>query len=282
MLRGSCLCGAVTWAVEGELKLAHACHCNMCQKFHGTAYGAYASVSEDGFRWTSATDLIQKYRSSETGTRTFCSRCGSTVPTHYEQMKSFGVALGSLEGSGFDPGPLPHIFADSNPVWHEITDAAPRFATWPPGFDYPVLPTPDRRSKSPDRIAGSCLCGEIAYEATPPLAGMRHCHCSRCRKGRSAPHASNAFCNLVSFRFTHGESGLRSWKVPEAQFFTQAFCGTCGSPMPRVSPERDLVVIPGGSFDDDPRVRPSEHIFVGSKASWFQITDTARQHVERS
>ena len=111
---------------------------------------------------------------------------------------------------------------------------------------------------------------------------MRHCHCSRCRKARGAPHASNAFTSLASFRFTRGESGLRSWKVPEAQFFTQAFCGSCGSPMPRVSPERDLVVIPGGSFDDDPRVRPSEHIFVGSKASWFQITDTARQHVERS
>jgi hypothetical protein len=193
-----------------------------------------------------------------------------------------GIPLGSLEGDGLDVKLLAHIFVDSKAPWHEISDGLPKFAAWPPGYDFPVSPTPERGSKSPDRIAGSCLCGSVAYEVTPPLAGMRHCHCSRCRKARSAPHASNAFCNLAAFRYTKGQSSLREWKVPDAQFFTQTFCATCGSPMPRVSPERDLVVIPGGSFDNDPRVRPSEHIFVGSKASWFQIADALPQRIERT
>ncbi|HMI90375.1 MAG TPA: hypothetical protein VK509_03380, partial [Polyangiales bacterium] len=63
---------------------------------------------------------------------------------------------------------------------------------------------------------------------------------------------------------------------------TSAFCRTCSAPMPRVDPSRDLAVIPGGSFDDDPVVRPNEHIFASSKASWFEITDGLPQRVERS
>ena len=282
MPRGSCLCGAVSWSVEGELKLAHTCHCSMCRKVHGTGYGAYASVAASGFRWTSGADGVRSYATSETGKRRFCGRCGSIVPNLDASGESVGIPLGSLEGPGLDVKLLAHIFVGSKASWGEIGDALPQFDAWPPGYDFPVQATPDRGSKTPDRIGGSCLCGGVAYEVTAPLAGMRHCHCSRCRRGRSAPHASNAFCNLAAFRFTRGEELLRSFKVPDAQFFAQTFCTTCGAKMPRVSPERDLVVIPAGSFYDDPRVRPSEHIFVGSKATWFQIGDTLPQRIERT
>jgi hypothetical protein len=40
------------------------------------------------------------------------------------------------------------------------------------------------------------------------------------------------------------------------------------------------VVIPGGSFDDEPRVRPQVHIFVGSKVSWFEISDALPQRID--
>lgn len=33
-----------------------------------------------------------------------------------------------------------------------------------------------------------------------------------------------------------------------------------------------------GTVDGDPGARPREHIFVGSKASWHQITDSLPQH----
>ncbi len=282
MLRGSCLCGAVSWSVDGELELAHACHCSMCRKSHGTAYGAFASVKASGFRWTAGRDAVQIYRSSESGVRPFCGRCGSKVPNVEPSGERVSFPLGPLEGHGADFKLLAHIFVGSKAPWHEIRDGLPQFPAWPPGYDFPTLPTPERGAKAPDRVAGSCLCGSVAYEVTAPLGGMRHCHCSRCRKARSAPHATNAYGKLACLRYTKGQDALREWKVPEAQFFTQTFCGACGAPMPRISPERDLVVVPAGSFDDDPRVRPSEHIFVGSKASWFRITDDLPQHAERA
>jgi len=35
-----------------------------------------------------------------------------------------------------------------------------------------------------------------------------------------------------------------------------------------------------GSLDDDPGIRPQEHIFVGSKSPWDVFADDLPQHVE--
>jgi len=82
-------------------------------------------------------------------------------------------------------------------------------------------------------------------------------------------------------RFTRGEELLATYRVPEARFFGQTFCRTCGSPMPRVDRERDLAVVAMGALDDDPGVRPACHIFVGSKAPWHEITGDLPQYEER-
>jgi hypothetical protein len=37
-----------------------------------------------------------------------------------------------------------------------------------------------------------------------------------------------------------------------------------------------------GTLVDAPRIRPSKHIFVGSKAPWFTITDTLPQFDEHA
>jgi hypothetical protein len=175
-----------------------------------------------------------------------------------------------------------HIFAESRVPWHEITDALPRHDAWPPGFDLAVHPTPARARGADGAITGSCLCDGVAYALSSPPRKMRHCHCSRCRRAHAAPHATNAYSETSVFRFTHGADQLVTYRVPDAQHFANVFCRTCSSPMPRVYPDRDLVVIPAGSFDDDPGVRPSEHIFVGSKAAWFEISDPLPQHIDQS
>ena len=130
-------------------------------------------------------------------------------------------------------------------------------------------------------VRGSCLCGEVGYEIEGPFAAFRHCHCSRCRKARGAAHASNLFVAADRFRWTRGEDRLDAFKVPDARFFTHTFCRTCGSSLPRVDPDRGIAVVPAGTLDDDPGVRPTEHIFVGSKAPWFEIADDLPRYGER-
>jgi hypothetical protein len=281
MAGGTCLCEAVRWAALGPLQYPHACHCTICRKTHGTAYGAYVTVRVASFRWLGGREHVQSYTSSKRGRRWFCGRCGSVVPDLEPDQDRLGVPMGSLEDAPAGLAIEGHIFAGTVVPWTRITDGMPQHEFWPPGFDFPVEPTPVRAPTSPGRIGGSCLCDEIAYDVEPPLLEMRHCHCLRCRRARGAPHATNAICLVPQFRYTRGEALLRSWKVPEAARFTQTFCSRCGSPMPGTWAGRDRVVIPAGSFDDDPVLRPQEHIFVGSKASWFAITDGLPQHRER-
>jgi hypothetical protein len=191
------------------------------------------------------------------------------------------LPAGGLDG---DPGvrPLAHIFVGSKAPWFEIADSLPRFDAYPPGIDAAVLPDPPQTPRPAGATRGSCLCGAVAYEITQPPRLARYCHCSRCRKQRAAAFAANLVAPAGGVRFRRGEAGLCSYKVPEARFFTHVFCGICGSSQPRIDPSRDIAVVPMGSLDDDPGVRPREHIFVGSKAPWDAIADSLPRYAEQA
>ena len=273
---GSCLCGDVAFEVEGPFEpLAH-CHCSMCRKAHGAAFASYVAAPASAFRWRRGAELVKSYESSPGARRAFCPRCGSSVPGEPVGEQRF-VPAGLLDG---DPkvGPLPHIFVASKAPWYEIADDAPRFDAYPPGMGE-ALPTKRVTEPAPGVLRGGCLCGAVAYE-TPRLAptdAIVRCHCTRCRKARAAAHNANFFVPRDRFRWLRGEERLRHYKVPEAERFTQAFCGDCGSPQPAVFMR---AVVPAGTLDDDPRPVDGAHIFVGSKAPWFEIRDSLPQYVE--
>ena len=117
-------------------------------------------------------------------------------------------------------------------------------------------------------LKGSCLCGAVKYEATGEPKRFLHCHCSRCRKASGTGHATNLFLQPGSLRWLAGEEQLRAFKVPEAKRFTNSFCGTCGSRLPRQAAGTDIVLIPAGSLDDESPIAPQGRIFYGSRAQW--------------
>lgn len=121
---------------------------------------------------------------------------------------------------------------------------------------------------SESRFSGSCLCGSIAYEITGEVMHFYHCHCSRCRKATGTGHASNILLKPTGVRWIAGENLLRYYKVPEARRFATNFCSNCGSLMPRVAPDMSLAVLPAGTLDTDPGIRPEARIFSGSRAEW--------------
>jgi hypothetical protein len=124
---------------------------------------------------------------------------------------------------------------------------------------------------------GSCLCGAVRFEMHGTPLRVNHCHCSRCRKARGTGHATNLVLELDGLRFTAGEELVSVYKVPDAQYFAHAFCRSCGASMPRRDEGRGIAIIPMGSFDDDPGVRPERHIYVDSRAPWEQIQDDLPQ-----
>jgi hypothetical protein len=216
------------------------------------------------------------HRESSPGNRrAFCTRCGSVAPLAGAVFDL--VPAGLLDD---DPGirPLAHLFVGSMPPWYEITDELPRNEAYPPGLGEPIAF--ERSTVHADgEVRGSCLCGGVAYAVDRTIEGpIVFCHCGRCRKARAAAHAANCFVALDRFRWLRGEEQVRTYKVPEAQRFTHAFCAQCGGSVPLVAPARGVVVIPSPTFDDDPGARPELHIFVASKAPWDVISDDLPQH----
>lgn len=118
------------------------------------------------------------------------------------------------------------------------------------------------------QLSGSCLCGSVVYEITGEPLRFYHCHCQRCRKATGTGHASNILLKPSRMRWVAGESLLRQYKVPEAKRFATNFCSHCGSLMPRVAPDMSMAVVPAGTLDVDPGIRPEGRIFAGSRAPW--------------
>lgn len=277
-LRGSCLCGDVAWEGEGPLAFFHHCHCSRCRKAHGTPFATFGAVRAETFRLLRGGDAIVRWESRPGFFRPFCRRCGSTVPDGAVVAPDLAfVPAGGLDA---DPGSRPalHIFAASKAPWYDIPDALPRFDAYPPGVDAPVLPDPPRNPATAGGLRGGCLCGDVAFEVRGPIQAIRNCHCSRCRKARAAAHAANLVVAAEGLRFTRGEERLAAYKIPEARYFTQVFCRTCGAKAPRVDLERRIAVVPMGALDDSPGRGPDHHIFVASKAPWFEIADDLPQH----
>lgn len=134
MLRASCLCKRVRFEVHGALGRSSHCHCSMCRKAHGAAFGSYAAVKAENCRVVAGAELILRYRSSPGVDRTFCSRCGSTL--QFISEKSPGVVDVALGIFDDDPGiRVPHhIYVGSKAPWFEITDGLPQHpAGKPPG-----------------------------------------------------------------------------------------------------------------------------------------------------
>lgn len=276
MGKAQCLCGAVEWDTGPQADWMSHCHCSRCRKAHGSGFATYVASPADAFRLRGA-DAVARFESSQGFARCFCRHCGSVVPGDAFDGRIFSPAGNFLD----DPGarPAAHIFTGSKAPWLEIADDLARFDTYPEGIDAPVLP--DRPPLDPaGGVRGSCLCGGVTFVLEGASMRCWNCHCGRCRRARSAAHASNLFTAIDALRFTRGEDLLVSYKVPEALRFTQVFCRVCGSSMPRRDPQRALAIAPMGVLDDDPGIRPERHIFTDSKAPWFSIADSLPQHPE--
>ncbi|RMD81040.1 MAG: GFA family protein [Candidatus Dadabacteria bacterium] len=139
MVKGSCLCGAVVYGLEGELGPMADCHCSMCRKHHGATAVTYVGVRTANFRWLAGQDKVATYQSSPRVRRGFCKICGSSLPVPDENEEMTLVPAGTLDD---DPGVrrMAHIFVASRAPWDEITDGLPCFDEYPPGM------APDERN----------------------------------------------------------------------------------------------------------------------------------------
>lgn len=128
-------------------------------------------------------------------------------------------------------------------------------------------------------LSGSCLCGKVKIQVPDAFEYVGHCHCSECRKFSGAAFATAGGVGLSKLKILEGESALTYYQKSEETDL--AFCNACGSSLFSKKRKTNMCNIRFGVFDDVPTEKPTFHIFVGSKAPWFEITDDLKQFDER-
>ena len=128
-----------------------------------------------------------------------------------------------------------------------------------------------------EKLTGSCLCGTIKYQVTNLNPKMGHCHCSMCRKFHGAAFATFGEVAIEDFRWLTGESALKVFIA--ANGTVRKFCGQCGASLifKSKNDQGTTVEFTLGPLDSDISQHPDSHIFVGSKANWFEISDDLPQ-----
>ncbi len=123
---------------------------------------------------------------------------------------------------------------------------------------------------SSSKVLGQCFCGRVSYEVSGNLGIFQYCHCSRCRKFTGSAHAANLLVSPEHFRWLGGEEHVGRYEPEDTKHFATSFCKVCGSSLPWLGKTGKAVVVPAGTLDTDPGIRPFQNIFWGSRAPWYE------------
>jgi hypothetical protein len=126
MHTGTCLCGAVSFEIDGALNPPDACHCRQCRKQSGHFF-ASSDVPRSRLRLLTGEDKISWFQSSERVRRGFCSVCGSTLFWDPIGKDSIGVAMGAIDTPTQTQLHM-HIFVADKGDYYEIADGLPQHA----------------------------------------------------------------------------------------------------------------------------------------------------------
>ncbi len=126
-------------------------------------------------------------------------------------------------------------------------------------------------------LKGTCLCKTVEYEVADEFGYSLNCHCSNCRRATGAACKPFAGIERNKLQIVRGANSLL---IYGDEIDNDTHCALCGSLLFSVVRDGQFVHVTLGTLVDTPSIKPDAHIFVGSKASWFEITDGLPQFKE--
>lgn len=120
-------------------------------------------------------------------------------------------------------------------------------------------------------LEGSCLCGQVAYEADTDPQPMAHCHCQTCRKTHASAFSSVMAVPRESFRWVRGEDLLCAFESSPGKF--RRFCSICGSHIMAERTGEPVVLLRLGCLDTQVPDKPKVHIWRSDGTSWYDPND---------
>jgi len=126
-------------------------------------------------------------------------------------------------------------------------------------------------------LRGSCFCRAVGYVVADEFGYALNCHCASCRRTTGSAFKPFAGIERDKLRIVDGADKIMIFGEESGH---NAHCRLCGSLLYSLVREGAFVHIAMGTLVDPPSIRPTAHIFVGSKAPWFTITDDLPQYAE--
>lgn len=115
------------------------------------------------------------------------------------------------------------------------------------------------------KLSGSCLCGEITFEADGDIAVMANCHCSDCRQATGSAYAALLFVNEDDVE-VKGTTKTFEHTADSGSEMTKHFCGTCGSPMfTKNSARVGKIGLRAGTLNETAEFKPAVNVYCSSK-----------------
>lgn len=126
-LKGSCLCGAVSYSISQQPSQFYFCHCQQCQKVSGSSFAANMLSAVDSISWVSGEALLTHFdHPSRAFSKTFCSLCGSGVPHVNKSKTTLVIPAGSLDEMPVIE-PKSNLFIGESPKWLSVGLLAKKF-----------------------------------------------------------------------------------------------------------------------------------------------------------
>lgn len=130
-LKGSCLCGSVTFSVGATFEGFYLCHCAQCQKVTGSAFAPNIISATDNIEWHSGLALVTTFHHpSRAFSKAFCTKCGSGVPHLNKAGTTLVIPAGSLDDAP-KIQPTANLFTPESPAWLQQGLSAKRYKRYP-------------------------------------------------------------------------------------------------------------------------------------------------------
>ena len=124
-------------------------------------------------------------------------------------------------------------------------------------------------------LRGRCGCKAVAFEVSDEFVASFNCHCSNCRATTGSAFLPWGEIERDKLTVTKGAASLLVDGDPDARYAMR--CRECFSLL-YWTPRDGFFCVPYGTLVDEPTLKPTGHMFVGSKAPWHEILDDLPQH----
>ena len=121
---GHCLCGAITFRLDGPHNWVGHCHCDSCRR--ATASPITTFIGHPDGHWSFTKGTPAEFASSPQVTRAFCPSCGSPIFYRSAQIPGETHFYATLLDDPVPLSPTVHWHYDEALPWLHVTDDLPK------------------------------------------------------------------------------------------------------------------------------------------------------------